>query len=64
MAIDLGQVDCDKQVPVNWGRELLAQKGGWTAGELGIDLTETKGSVFTKEDFEGALKKVSRKIKK
>lgn len=40
---------------------LAGRQGEWTLKTLGIELEET---LFTKQDFEKALKKVSRRIKK
>jgi hypothetical protein len=51
-----------------YGHALLTQKAGWTSGELGdgSDEEESVGinTMFTKTDFEKALKKVSRKVKR
>jgi len=66
MEIRLSEVEMDGNSPVviNFSEDLLTQKGGWTAEELGLELDEEKQITFTKQDFEKALKKVSRKVKK
>ena len=48
-----------------YGHALLTQRAGWTVGELSEELEDvTVETLFTKADFEKALKKVSRKVKK
>ena len=46
----------------NYKKALTPIQTEWTARNLGIELEEKLE--FTKKDFERALKKVSRKIKK
>lgn len=56
--------DEDSLVEMDYGLALLTQKGGWTAGEMGSGSEELETDVYTKLDFEKALKKVSRNVKK
>lgn len=47
---------------IDYSRALKIQQKEWTIESLGIELEE--GPPFTRVDFEEALKKVSRKVKK
>jgi len=49
-----------------YGYALITQRAGWNVGKMDKESEDTVGmdTLFTKIDFEKALKKVSRKIKK
>ena len=62
--INLTEIECDSNSPLEYeyGKTLLTQKGGWTAEELGITLDGgDEGQEYTKQDFYGDLKKISRR---
>lgn len=58
--------DGNSPVDMNYyGHALMTQRGGWTSGELGDRVYEERiggvDTVFTKNDFQKALKKVSQR---
>ena len=64
MEINVQEIEMDGNTPlaINFGEGLLTQKGGWTMEEIGEDIEESP--VFAKVDFENALKKASRRVKR
>lgn len=57
-------IESDSNSPLKdeYDETLLTQKGGWTAEELGITIDGgDEGQEYTKQDFYGDLKRVSRK---
>lgn len=61
MLPQIAQSDGNCETAIDSDKVLAARQGIWTLETLGIKLEEKS---FTKEDFEEALKRTSRKVKK
>ena len=50
MIIDPEQINSNSYINFKWGKELLSQKGGWTAGEMCIDINLADCVLYRIED--------------
>lgn len=55
----LDEVDGNSPVLIEFGKELLSEKSGWTAEELGLELSEEEQLIPTREDSKRTEKSLS-----